>query len=72
MKLLGRKVDQGTISRMLKQVRDWIAAGNILPDLSEALDSKPTSMDPETIDLGPNREHRPKHQRKRRTSDRDE
>jgi hypothetical protein len=72
MQLLGRKVDQGTISRMLRKVKDWIEAGNVLPDLSEPLESKPTPMDPERIDLGQNRERRPKHQRKRRTSDSDE
>jgi hypothetical protein len=72
MNHLGRKVDQGTISRWLNQVRDWIKAGNILPDLSDPLETNPTPMDPERIDLGPHREHRPKHQRKRRTSDSEE
>jgi hypothetical protein len=68
MKLLGRKVDQGTISRCLKQVRDWIEAGNVLPSLPEPPSAKPKPMDPGSIELGPNREHRPKHLRNRRTS----
>jgi hypothetical protein len=68
MNVLRRKVDQGTISRMLKQVKEWIQAGNVLPGLSEPLNSKPTPMDPERIDLGANKEHRPERQRQRRDS----
>jgi hypothetical protein len=72
MELLGRKVEQGTISRWLKQVKGWVEAGNVLPQIREPLNSKPTAMDAERIDLGANLEHRPKYQRKRRNSDRDE
>ena len=69
---LKRPVNQGAVSRWIRQVRDWLEAGNVLPDLTANAAKKPTTMDPERIDLGPNREHRPQHQRKRRTSDRDE
>jgi hypothetical protein len=69
MELLGRSVSQGTISRWLRQVEDWIKAGNVIPDLSESSISKPLPMDPERIDLGPHGEHRPKHLRKRQTSE---
>jgi hypothetical protein len=72
MKMLNRKVSQGTVSRWLKQVKEWLEAGNVLPNLPDSLNSKPTAMDPARIDLGANLEHRPKHQRKPRTSDSDE
>jgi hypothetical protein len=72
MERLGRKVDQGTISRMLKRVNEWLKAGGKLPEQPEPLTSKPTPMDPERIELGPNPEHRPKHQRNRQTSDGDD
>jgi hypothetical protein len=67
MKELGRKVGQGTISRWLKRVARWIEAGNAPSPLSESHEAKPTTMDPEKIDLGPNREHRPERQRNRRS-----
>jgi hypothetical protein len=70
--LLERTVSQGTISRWLRQVETWIKAGNILPDLRQSSTSKPKPMDPERIDLGRHGEHRPKHQRNRRSSDGDE
>jgi hypothetical protein len=70
MEPLKRKVGQGTISRWLKQVKEWIEAGNVLPDLSEPLDSKPTPMDPERIELGERQDGRARHQRGRRNSDR--
>ena len=72
MKLLGRKIDQGTVSRYLKQVKEWIKAGNVLPEIAAPLPSKPRPIDPERIDLGEQREGRAKHQRGRRNSDRDD
>jgi hypothetical protein len=72
MELLGRKVSQGTISRWLKQAEEWIGAGNVLPDFSDAHASKPTPMDPERIDLGERQDGRARHQRGRRNSDRDD
>src|SRR5262249_825089 len=49
---LKHPISQGQVSRWLKQVRDWLKAGNVLPDLPNALDKKPMPMDPERIDLG--------------------
>jgi hypothetical protein len=72
MELLGRKIDQGTVSRSIKRVEEWIEAGNVLPDLSEPLDSKPSAMDPSQIDLGARQDGRGKRQRGRRNSDRDD
>jgi hypothetical protein len=69
MKRLGSSPSQGTISRWLSAVRRWMDAGNALPVLPAPLDAKPTSVDPKHLDLGPHGEHRPKHQRKPRSSD---
>jgi hypothetical protein len=52
MKLLGRTVVQGTISKYLKEVSAWIEAGNVLPGLTASGDTKQIPMDPERIDLG--------------------
>jgi len=40
---LRRPVGQGTVSRWLKQVRAWLKAGNVLPDLTTTRTSKPHS-----------------------------
>jgi hypothetical protein len=72
MEELGRKVGQGTISRWLKQVKEWNEACNVLPPLPEARDSKPTAMDPERIDLGGRQDGRARRQRGRRNSESDE
>jgi hypothetical protein len=72
MKLLHRKVDQGTISRMLKRVKEWTKAGNVLPEQTQALNSKPAPINPERLDLGERQDGRAKRQRGRRTSDRDD
>jgi hypothetical protein len=63
MKALRRKVDQGTISRWLRRVADWIRAGNVLPPLPDAAESQPTAMHPEQLDIGPRRDGRAKRQR---------
>lgn len=72
MKQLGRKVDQGTISRWLKKVNEWISAGNILAPLPVALDSKPKPMDPRKLDCDKRRDGRAKHQKHKRKADRDD
>jgi hypothetical protein len=66
-----RPVDQGTVSRWIRQVKKWLEAGNVLPDLTAARDRKPMPMDAARIDLGPNREGRSAGQKKRRASDPD-
>jgi hypothetical protein len=67
MKLLGRSMSQGTISRALRRVKSWLEAGNSLPDLAK----KPMPMDPERLELGRNPEHRTPRQRYRRNDDDD-
>jgi hypothetical protein len=69
MKQLGKKVDQATISRYLKQVRKWIEAGNLMPETSQAQNSQPKSMDPERLDLGKRQDGRTERQRGRRDND---
>lgn len=69
---LKRPVKQGTVSRWIKQVKKWLQAGNILPDLSETRLCKPVPIDPERIDLGERQDGRAKRQRDRRTADSDE
>jgi hypothetical protein len=69
MELLGRPVNQGTISRWLTAVNKWMEAGNVLPNLPEPLGSKPTPMDPERIDLGKRQDNKAKRQRQSRNSD---
>jgi hypothetical protein len=69
---LKRPIHQGTVSRWVNQVSDWLEAGNVLPDLSEPLRKRPTVMDPERIDLGERQDGRSKRQRGRRNSDNDD
>jgi hypothetical protein len=64
-----RPVSQGRVSVMLKQVREWLEAGNILPDLTAPSRHRVVVMGPRQIDLGANQERRAKHQRRRRSSD---
>jgi hypothetical protein len=64
-----RPVHQGTVSRWNDQVKSWLEAGNVLPDLSPPLTKKPTAIDPERIDLGERQDHRSQRQRERRNSD---
>jgi hypothetical protein len=68
---LGRPITQGAVSRWLKDVKAWLEAGNVLPDLTTIRNTKPMPMDPERIDLGERRDGRAKRQRGRRNSDDD-
>lgn len=63
MELLGRAVDQGTISRWLTQVKEWLASGNVLPAISEEPRQNAKPMDPTTIDLGERLDRKTKRQR---------
>jgi hypothetical protein len=65
---LNRPIQQGTVSRWIAEVRDWLTAGNVLPDLSPSHDRKPTAMDPERIELGKRRDGRAQRQRGSRDS----
>jgi hypothetical protein len=60
-KILGQKqehvarelgVNQGTISRWVRQTAEWIKAGNILPDL-DAPRPETVTMDPRKLEQGP-------------------
>jgi len=58
------KVNQGQISRWVKQVATWIAGGNVLPNLDVlGLTTKPISVDPVVIDMGKRQDGRAKNQR---------
>jgi hypothetical protein len=63
MRILGRKVEQPTISRYLSRARDWLAASGQGAEPPECDRSKPVPVDPAILDRGANLEHRPKHQR---------
>jgi transposase len=63
VKMMGQKqedvapqfgVSQGTVSRWVKQVSEWIATGNILPDL-DVPRRKAVTMDPRKLEQGPRR-----------------
>jgi hypothetical protein len=71
MAQLGKTVVQGTISRWLKNVRKWLKAGNVLPEMPGRSDAKPVPMDPERIDMGPRQDYRTPRQRQRGDSDHD-
>jgi hypothetical protein len=60
---LHKPVSQGSISRWLGQVRAWLKAGNILPELPTADRASTTRMDPADIDRGARLDHRTKRQR---------
>jgi len=49
---LGRAIPQGTVSRRISAVREYIQAGNVLPGLDAPRNKKPTSVDPARLDLG--------------------
>lgn len=65
---LRRPVDQPTVSRWLKQVKAWLQAGNVLPDLTADSGARPlvSPMDPAKIDRGDGRK---KATRPRRSQD---
>ncbi len=63
---IGRLVPQGTVSRWLRQVRDFLSAGNVLPESLAMPNTRRTprevSVDPSLLDLGQrhdSRRHRP-------------
>ena len=64
-KQFSRPVSQGQVSRWIKQVRAFLKAGNVLPDL-EGLTRKPDAVDPGAINMGRRQDRRTKRQRLRR------
>jgi hypothetical protein len=77
VKIIGKKqedvapqlgVTQGTVSRWVDQVSEWIKAGNVLPDL-EVPKRKAIAMDPRTLEQGPRPHRAHKSENMRDTSD---
>jgi len=66
---LHHPIHQGTVSRWITQVKEWLAAGNVLPKLLDPLKEKPEAMDPKFLDQGERLDHRAKHQREEKKED---
>lgn len=64
----GIPIDQGSVSRSLNNVEQYINGGGQPPDLSE-LNEKPTSMDPSKIGIGQRQDRRESRQRGKRDPD---
>ncbi len=63
---LGKKVNQGSVSRWVPQVQAYMdATGNSLPGMTTPI-SKPQNMDPTKLDLGERTDGRPLRQRQTR------
>ena len=71
-KELKRPISQGAVSRWLREVKKWIEAGNILPDLPEPLKRKPDSIDAGVIEMGQREDGLTPRQRNRRSEDSDD
>jgi hypothetical protein len=54
IEVYGDQKYQGQVSRNIEEVRTWIKAGNVLPDLDlGGTRPKVTPIDPRQLDLGP-------------------
>ena len=69
---LKRPISQGQVSRWIKQVEEWIKAGNVFPSLPKMERKKPDTSEPRTLELGPRKDHRTPRQRERRSEDSDD
>jgi hypothetical protein len=67
----GYPMDQGTVSRLVSDVRDYLNAGNKLPAIS-SLNSQPQAMNPTTLDMGKRQDSLTPRQRLKKTDDSDE
>lgn len=67
---LGRPISQGQVSRWLKDVENYLAAGNVLPNPTPSSRARP--IDPSAINEGRRRDGRTPRQRHRRDPDSDE
>ncbi len=65
--LVGIAPNQGTVSRWITRVKEWVAAGNILPEPKPI--RRIDTVDPKVIDQGSNLEHRPPHQRHKKNQE---
>jgi hypothetical protein len=57
-RIYGKVGMQSRVSRDLKAVKIWIAAGNVLPEMKEGPTPKAFSVDPRNLDAGPRRVRR--------------
>jgi HEAT repeat protein len=64
-KLRKKRTSQGTISRWIARVVEWIKAGNVLPDMP-GRSGRPRSIDPKVIDMGARQDSRTPRQRGKR------
>lgn len=71
-KELGRYIHQGQVSRWIKQVKEWIEDGNILPDMPKPAPITQHTMDPADIDMGARRDHLTYRQRHQKADDSDD
>ena len=60
---LRRRVTQPEVSRWIKRVKEWLEAGNVLPDMSGERTGKADSVDPAVIEMGRRRDGRSSRQR---------
>ena len=67
---LGRTIYQGTVSRWIQQAKDWLSAGNVLPNMPPPA-SREQPMDPATLDMGERLDALTPRQRDRRSEDSD-
>ena len=65
----GHLMDQGTVSKYLKQVRAWVEAGNILPPEEQSTVKPKIHANSPAIDLGANITGRTPRQRGRKTKE---
>lgn len=56
-----RPFDQGSVSRMLRQAKEFLEAGGVLPPVSEVKSVE--SVDPKVIDMGARQDHQTPRQR---------
>jgi hypothetical protein len=66
----GIPIDQGTVSRKLRQVESYLAGGGSVPSADEF--AKPDTVDPKLLDLGKRQDGRTPRQRNRRDDESDE
>ncbi|GMU33232.1 MAG: hypothetical protein AMXMBFR20_11040 [Planctomycetia bacterium] len=64
---LGRPISQGSVSRMMSSVSNFMAAGGVLPPvLDKSRSGRTRPFDPKLADMGPRQDHRTARQRGRR------
>lgn len=56
-----RQISQGQVSKWIREVKKYLEAGNVLPDMPVA--ARPVPVDPGVIEMGPRGDRRAKHQR---------